>query len=51
MEINSALRQQPKGYALFILPALIGAAILILAAPVMYVLLFCPMGVCKPGKY
>ena len=48
--INSLLQTHTLGYLLYIALALTTAAVLLVAAPVMYVLLFCPMQVCLRKK-
>ena len=53
MGVNSLLRANVLGYIIFIALGLTGAALLIVSAPIMYVLLFCPMQICvrKRLKY
>ena len=43
MGVNSLLRANVLGYIIFIALGLAGAALLIVSAPIMYVLIFCPM--------
>jgi predicted AlkP superfamily phosphohydrolase/phosphomutase len=44
--VNDSLKSNSNGYLTFIVPALVGLAIMVLLAPVMYILVCCPMACC-----
>ena len=50
MGINDALKAHPLGYTLYFALALAGIAVILISAPIMYILLFCPMEVCLRKK-
>ena len=50
MGVNNILKSHAMGYTLYVALALVGVGIMVVAAPIMYVLLFCPMQVCLRKK-
>ena len=50
MGVNNILKSHAMGYTLYVGLALVGVGIMVVAAPIMYVLLFCPMQVCLRKK-
>ena len=50
MGVNNLLKSHVGGYTMYVALALVGIGIMVVAAPIMYVLLFCPMQICLRKK-